>query len=314
MELLLDSALGILRATAEPTRLRLLALLSRAELTVSEIALIIGQSQPRISRHLKLLGDTGLLDRIREQHWIYYRVPSSGPGRQAAHHLLAILDSEDAVLRLDRERMERVLKERALAAASQWHDAINWDVPAEVALDGLVLEEIGSEPVGTLLDIGTGAGNLLRLLGPRATQAIGVDISTDALKLARTKVHGAGLTNCEFRRGDMYGLPFAPATFDTVTIDRVLGSAKRPVAALAEAARTLKPGGRLVMIEDPQRLAGEDGELDHHVRSWLSLAGLECTRLHSAHTHRGPWIVAVARRLPPSARPVEQQNTELDGI
>ena len=255
-------AVSALRAAAEPTRLRLLALLARAELTVGEICEVIGQSQPRVSRHLKLLCDAGLLDRFREQHWVYYRAPASGSERaHGSATARAGPTTTTIVLRRDRKRMEQVIRERARRAADQ--------LPAESrsaasgVVDSIILSELADEPIGVLLDVGTGAGHLLELLGANATRAVGIDISSDALRLARTNVHGAGLSHCELQRGDMYDLPFAGPLFDTVTVDRVLATAQRPVAALSEIARTLKHGGRAVVIEDFDTLQrGGRGESD----------------------------------------------------
>src|SRR5215208_566545 len=241
-------AVSALRAAAEPTRLRLLALLVRAELTVGEIGEVIGQSQPRVSRHLKLLCDVGLLDRFREQHWVYYRAPASGSERSTVQQLLAMVREDDDLLRRDRNRMEQVIRERARRAADQLPAASR--TTASSVVDSIILRELGDEPIGTLLDVGTGSGHLLELLAATATRAVGVDISHDALRLARTNVHGAGLSHCELQRGDMYDLPFAGLLFDTVTVERVLATAQRPAAALSEIARTLKSGGRAVVIED----------------------------------------------------------------
>lgn len=210
-------AVSALRAAGEPTRLRLLALLARAELTVGEICEVIGQSQPRVSRHLKLLCDAGLLDRFREQHWVYYRAPASGSERSTVQQLLALVRDDDDLLRRDRKRMEQVIRERARRAADQ--------LPAEShsasssVVDSIIVNELAAEPIGMLLDVGTGAGHMLELLGAKATRAVGIDISSDALRLARTNVHGAGLSHCELQRGDMYDLPFAGALFDTVTVE-----------------------------------------------------------------------------------------------
>jgi DNA-binding transcriptional ArsR family regulator/precorrin-6B methylase 2 len=285
-----------LRAAGEPTRLRLLVLLARAELTVGELCEVIGQSQPRVSRHLKLLTDAGLLDRVREQSWVYYRAPASGPARATVQQVLALVDDNDDVLRRDRNRMEQVISERARRAANQL--AEQPQSPASTLIDSIVLSELADEPVGALLDVGTGAGHLLELLGPRATRAVGVDISSDALRLARAKVHGAGLSHCELQRGDMYDLPFDAPLFDTVTADRVLAGTVRPTAALNEIARTLKPGGRAILIEDFDGLAG----LGHAnpiatLREWLAQAGLECLRLHPVDTESSHVLVALARRV-----------------
>lgn len=290
-------AIAVLRAAAEPTRLRLLALLARGELTVGEICEIVGQSQPRISRHLKVLSDAGLLDRFREQHWVYYRAPT-GAGRETVQQLLALVSEEDDVLRRDHRRLEAVVAERGRRA--QAATAMSLDLPAEV--DTLLLNELGSEPVGALLDVGTGSGHLLELLGAKATRAIGIDISSDALRVARTNVHGAGLSHCELQQGDMYDLPFAAPLFDTAITDRVLGQADQPVAALAEIARTLKHGARLVVVEDFDALAAADTATNPiaTLSSWFAQAGLECGRVHPIDTEHGHLLVALARRVSPA--------------
>jgi DNA-binding transcriptional ArsR family regulator/protein-L-isoaspartate O-methyltransferase len=287
-------AVSALRAAAEPTRLRLLALLSRAELTVGEICEIVGQSQPRVSRHLKVLSDAGLAHRFREEHWVYYRAPSSGPARSAVQQLLALVDEHDDVLRRDARRLEDVIAERArriVAGAPQ----IESD-GAYASIDAVVLRELESEPIGALLDVGTGAGRLLGLLGAQATRAVGVDISSEALRLARAHVHGAGLSHCELQQGDMYDLPFTAPAFDTATVDRVLASAERPVAALKEIARTLRPGGRVVLIEDFDALSASERNPIAVVRAWLQRAGFETTRIHPIDTESTHLLVAVARR------------------
>lgn len=288
-------AVSALRAAGEPTRLRLLALLARAELTVGEICEVVRQSQPRVSRHLKLLCDAGLLDRFREQHWVYYRAPASGAERATVQQLLALVEVDDDLLRRDRKRMEQVIRERARRAADQ--------LPAESrsasssAIDSIVLKELAAEPIGVLLDVGTGSGHLLELLGANATRAVGIDISSDALRLARTNVHGAGLSHCELQRGDMYDLPFAGPLFDTVTVDRVLATARRPAAALSEIVRTLKAGGRVVIIEDFDTLSTlTTTNPIAALRDWFSRAGLECSRVHPVDTEDAHVLVALARR------------------
>lgn len=291
-------AIAALRAAAEPTRLRLLALLARGELTVGEICEIVGQSQPRISRHLKVLSDAGLLDRFREQHWVYYRSPSTGDGRETVQQLLALVSGEDDVLRRDHRRLEAVVAERGRRA--QAAATMSLDLPAEI--DTILLSELGSEPVGALLDVGTGSGHLLELLGAKATRAIGIDISSDALRVARTNVHGAGLSHCELQHGDMYDLPFAAPLFDTAIADRVLAHADRPMAALAEIARTLKNGARLIVVEDFDALAADPAHPNPiaTLRGWFRQAGLACGRIHPVDTEHGHLLVALARRVSPA--------------
>lgn len=293
------TAVSALRAAGEPTRLRLLALLAQAELTVGEICEIVAQSQPRVSRHLKLLCDAGLLDRFREQHWVYYRAPTQGAARDTLQAVLELVESDDDLLRRDRKRMSQVIKERARQAAGQLPGKAT--VAASDRVDSIVLSELAAEPIGALLDVGTGAGHLLKLLGAVATRAVGIDISSEALRMARTNVHGAGLSHCELQRGDMYDLPFTAPLFDTATADHVLGDAARPVAVLMEIARTLKAGGRLVVIEDFDALsnaaAATSGNPIATLRDWFGKAGFECVRVRPVDTESGHLLVALARRV-----------------
>jgi ArsR family transcriptional regulator len=209
--------------------------------------------------------------------------------------LLSLVNAEDDVLRRDRTRLEQVIAERVRR--------VTVDLSATEAggasqlIDGIVLRELEPEPIGALLDVGTGAGHLLGLLGAQATRAVGVDISSDALRLARAKVHGAGLSHCELQRGDMYELPFSAPVFDTATADRVLAQAQRPVAALTEIARTLKPGGRLVVIEDFDALSAAGTNPIAMLRQWLERAGFATTRVHPVDTESMHVLIALARRV-----------------
>lgn len=285
--------LAQLRAAAEPTRLRILALLSRAELTVGEICDVLSQSQPRVSRHLKLLADAGLIDRLREQYWVYYRVPATGSGQIAVEQLLGFVDPQDEVFVRDRQRMERVLGERMRRATA----ASTTDARLSEHIQKLLIDELGAGQIGALLDVGTGAGHMLELLAGRATRAVGVDISSDALRLARTNIYGAGLRHCELRRGDMYDLPFEGPTFDVATIGRVLAAADDPTAALAEIARTLKPDGRLLAIDEFDALEQAcQGNPITTLRAWFATAGLEFVRVHPIDTEHGHLLIAIGRR------------------
>jgi DNA-binding transcriptional ArsR family regulator/CheY-like chemotaxis protein len=290
----LTTVLSALKAAAEPTRLRLLELLSHGELTVGEISSVLDQSQPRISRHLKLLCDAGLLDRFREEHWVYYRVSATGIGSELARMVSELIAKDDAVLQLDQRRMAMVLAERGRSALALDQSAGIGALPD--GLHDLLVDELGDEPIGELLDIGTGAGHILHALGANATRAVGVDISTEALRIARTQAHSAGLSHCLFRRGDMYGLPFSAGAFDTVTMDRVLADAAQPAMAIAEAARTLRAGGRLCLVEDFDLLADKvtDNPLAA-IRRWLVAAGLQCERLSPIDTNSAHILVAIGR-------------------
>ncbi|HEX2789351.1 MAG TPA: metalloregulator ArsR/SmtB family transcription factor [Steroidobacteraceae bacterium] len=305
-----------LKSAAEPTRLRLLFVLSQAEYTVGELAAVLNQSQPRISRHLRLLTEAGFLDRFREQQCVYYRAPTHGRYLEWQRQLLAMADPDAQLLKRDRERALKVVGNRALVAARQLGAAqtaasgavadLAGDLGVGAAgagsssssreeLSNLLLEELGPAPVGELLDIGTGSGLMLEILGPRARRAVGVDISVPALRLARTRVHGAGLSHCEFRRGDMYSLPYDDACFDTVSIDRVLAAAERPAAAIAEAARTLRPDGRLIVVEDFDQIdaRASDNPLSQ-LRRWFAAAGMNADRLRPCDLAGRHFIVALA--------------------
>lgn len=287
----LGQVVRALKSAAEPTRLRLLVLLSHGEYTVGELADILQQSQPRISRHLRLLTEAGFLDRFREQQCVYYRVPVTGQCLEWSRQILSLLNPDAIMLRRDREQAARVVSQRAVAGTA----GSDQPEPRE-QLTRLLVDELGPSGFGELLDVGTGSGLMLEVLGPRARHAVGIDISAPALRLARTRVHGVGLVHCEFRRGDMYGLPCDDAAFDLVTMDRVLGVAERPVAALGEAARALRPGGRVLIIEDFEELAAlaPDNPLAQ-LRRWLAAARFNAVRLRPCDLLDRHCIIAVAR-------------------
>jgi len=278
--------IDVLRALAEPTRLRLLVLLNDGELTVGEIADVLGQSQPRISRHLKLLTDVAVLERFREEQRIYYRLNGAGSSGPLIHALLSQLDKHDAILQKDHQQRSMILESRARAAAAQWDDvrrsAENTynDVQVVAAMLKALFPGKSHSSLGELLDVGTGSGSMLRVLGGYATHAIGLDISTQALRVARARVHGAGLNHCEFKRGDMYSLPFLDQRFDAITCDQVLSSAEKPADALREATRVLRVRGRVIVVERKQRLdATTDVKPQTLIRRWMDLAGIECDKI-----------------------------------
>src|SRR6202167_4952372 len=315
----LGEVVRALKGAAEPTRLRLLFLLSQAEYTVGELATVLNQSQPRISRHLRLLTEAGFLDRFREQQCVYYRAPTNARYLEWQRQLLSMADPDAPLLKRDRERAAQVIGDRARNAARQLGAAgasggvaSSTGLPkaADAAeLSRLLLEELGPVPVGELLDIGTGSGLMLEILGPRARRAVGVDISVPALRLARTRVHGAGLSHCEFRRGDMYSLPYDDASFDTVSIDRVLAAADRPAATIAEAARTLRVDGRLIVLEDFDQIGARapDNPLSQ-LRRWFTAAGMNADRLRPCDLGGRHYIVALAHHGHRASRIIDPQQ------
>jgi ArsR family transcriptional regulator len=292
----LPNLLNLLRAAAEPTRLRLLAVLAHGELTVGEITQILKQSQPRISRHLKLLCDAGLLERFKEDQSVYYRLAVAAD--DAALRLHELVDAADPALRSDRERRDAVTAERARRATDRLAEQTAGDLhePFGATVGDLLVDELAKEPIGDVLDVGTGAGFLLKTLAPIAGRAVGLDVSSDALRLARTTVHGAGLIQCVFRRGDMYRLPCHDDEFDTVTMGRVLSHAADPAAALAEAFRVLRPGGRLVLVDDFDTLEEKAGNPIAGLRRWLQAAGFDCDRLRPVDTGSSHLLLTIARR------------------
>lgn len=298
-----DRLMQRLRAAGEPTRFRMLAACATGELTVGELCEVLEQSQPRVSRHLRLLCDAGFLVRFREEHRVYYRTPVRGAGADAVRELLAGLDAGDPITGSDRLRAAKVRADRAAQAAAHLRGTATGAArdgggagPGD-SLQAALLEEIGKDSIGELLDVGTGTGRILQWLAPRATQATGIDLESEMLRIARTTVHAAGLSHCVLRRGDMYALPFAAASFDTIAMDRVLAEARRPQAVLAEAARLLKPGGRLIVIEDFDRLeplAARNALAT--LREWLARADLHCERLRPIEAGNLHLILAIGRR------------------
>jgi ubiquinone/menaquinone biosynthesis C-methylase UbiE len=294
----LDTLLGGLRAAAEPSRLRLLVLCSQGEWTVSELTQVLGQSQPRVSRHLKLLADAGLLERFREGSWVFYRRAHGGPGARLARNLCRMLPQENAELALDRQRLAAVRAARHEQAARYFAaQAPRWDHMRTLDLDetrseAALLELFGERPPKSLLDIGTGTGRILQLMAPRIGFGLGVDLSREMLAVARANLDRISLRNCQVRHGDMYHLPLPDGSFDAATLHNVLRFADDPGAALAEAARVLRPGGRLVVVDlAPHRLEflreqhahRRLGFADVEIEEWFAAAGLALeppVRLH----------------------------------
>jgi SAM-dependent methyltransferase len=250
----MDRLLASLRAAAEPTRLRLLALAARGAFCVMEFTEILGQSQPRLSRHLKLLCECGLLDRVREGANVWFALPMGEDGT-LARDLIARLPPDDPVLESDRRQAARVLAERARVASESFRrTGADWDemralgLPAP-AVEAALVSLISEDSRRRLLDIGTGTGRVLELLAPRCRMALGIDASKAMLALARSRLSGPDLVHCSVRLADMYRLPLADSSFDTVVLQMVLHYAEDPGGAIAEAARVLRPGGELIVID-----------------------------------------------------------------
>ena len=301
----MDALLTGLRAAAEPTRLRVLALLSRGELAVSELTHILGQSQPRVSRHLKLLCEAGLLDRFPEGAWVFYRLSSNAQGAAVSRALLGLLPAHDTILALDAQRLEAIRSNRAEKAAKYFDaHAQHWDelssalvnrVAVERALKRMVTEFHARD----LVDMGTGTGQALTVLAHCVTQAIGFDQSREMLAVARANLEQAGLTHCMVRQADITQLPLADNSTDCVIIHQVLHYMIEPAKIIEEAARILRPGGHILVADYAPH--GEEvlrdqhahrrlGFPDHEVHDWFRKAGLHA---ETAHPIPGPRLTVM---------------------
>jgi ubiquinone/menaquinone biosynthesis C-methylase UbiE/DNA-binding transcriptional ArsR family regulator len=293
----MDQLLQGLRAAGEATRLRVLGLCAHAELTVTELVEILDQSQPRISRHLRLLVEAGLLRRHQEGNWAYYRLSEAAAGGELARLLVDLMPADDSVHAQDLARLQSVKEARAVTAAAYFmKHAPEWSrISAELyddkRIDAALVESLGKAPLGDLLDIGTGTGHTLEVLGGKAESGIGIDRSIDMLKVARANIWRAGLKNCQVRLADMLRLPFPPDSFDTVTLRWVLHFSESPDAAIAEAARVLRPGGRLAVVD----LAPHDRDelRQQHAHRWM---GFEDGTLGGFLEHSG-LVAEAAQRL-----------------
>ena len=288
------TVLAILRAIADPTRLRILALLRAMELSVGELAQVLGQSQPRVSRHVKILADAGLAVRRKEGSWVFLGLGVSArvDPLLAAIEAWSADEAGDHWAVADIARLAAVRADRAVAAeqyfeahAAEW-DAIRSLHVAETEVEAAIARVLGDEPIGRLVDIGTGTGRMIELFGTEAASALGVDRSPEMLRLARSKLAQAGLEQAELRQGDMYALPLASESADTVIIHQVLHYAQQPGAAIAEAARLTAPGGRLLVVDFAPHEREELRALNAHARlgfaddqvaGWFMAAGLGLT-------------------------------------
>jgi ubiquinone/menaquinone biosynthesis C-methylase UbiE len=279
-----------LKAAGEETRLRVLALLAEAELTVSDLTDILRQSQPRISRHLKLLVEAGLVERFREGTWAFFRLAEHGGGADVARALIDRLNPGDQTIARDRERLSSVRQARAVAAQAYFRaHAAEWDRirklhVADAAVEDAIRASLSGKPFRSLLDLGTGTGRMLEMFGPDIERGLGLDLSLDMLLLARDRLEQAGLRNCSVRQGDIYDLPLTNDSFDVVILHQVLHFLDDGARAIREAARVLRPGGRLLVVDfapHEQEFLREQfahrrlGFAPETVTQWITASGLE---------------------------------------
>lgn len=289
-QLSVDALIAALKAAGEGTRLRILALLAHGELTVKDFTTILAQSQPRISRHLKLLSGAGLVDRYPEGAWVFYRLNEDRAVGQLVRDLCSLADVGDPVLARDRERLAQVKREQAELADRYFStNAADWDTiralhVAEKDVEAAMVDVIGAKPFETLLDLGTGTGRLLELFAPLYHRAVGIDASTAMLAVARANLDQAGVNHAQVRLGDVYNLPLPRNAFDVVTVHQVLHYLDEPERAIAEAARVMAPGGRLLIVDFAPHALEFLREGHAHRRlgfghkpmaRWIAAAGLE---------------------------------------
>lgn len=288
-ELKTSDLVTALKAAAEPTRLRILLLLAGGELNVKDLTLVLGQSQPRISRHLKLLYEAGLIERFREGSWVYFHISDRQPGGRLALRLVADVDPAEPAVRLDRERADALKREREAAAQAFFEKhAVDWDRirtlhVAEREVEAAMREALGGGPFRFLLDLGTGTGRTLELFADRFDRGLGIDVNQAMLAYARAKLKIDGCTRAQVRHGDIYALSLADRQADAIVMHQILHFLSDPSLAIREAARVLAPGGKLLIVDfAPHELEFLRTEEAHErlgfshdqISGWLKDAGL----------------------------------------
>ena len=284
------SAVAMLKAAAEPTRLRILVLLLTGELTVKDLTRILGQSQPRISRHLKLMAEAGLIDRHRDGSWAYFQLVENGAAGALLRGLLDTVDLDDPSLARDAKRAEAVKREREAAAQDYFREhAAEWDrIRAlhltETDVEAALRRALGDGPFELLVDLGTGTGRMLELFARNYRRGVGFDINQPMLDYARSKLQSAGLARAAVRHGDLYDVPLPDGAAHAVIMHQVLHFLAEPAQSIREAARLLAPGGRLAIVDfAPHDVEFLRDTFAHErlgfprslVAEWLTAAGLE---------------------------------------
>jgi len=292
VELRAKEVVAALKAVAEPTRLRILLLLADGELNVKDLTDILGQSQPRVSRHLKLLWEAGLIERVREGSWVYFYLAGRTGGGELVRRVLDVVDGDEPALARDRDRAQLLKRAREVSAQSYFdRHAADWDRIRALHVTERVVEDairrmIGLAPIDLLVDLGTGTGRMLELLSDRYARGIGLDVNHAMLTYARAKLSAAGLDRAaQVRHGDLYSLPLPDAVADAVVMHQVLHFLADPARAIAEAARILAPGGRLLIVDFApheleflrqshahERLGFSTAQIDE----WARAVGLSC--------------------------------------
>jgi len=299
---------ALFQALADPTRLRILALLRAMELSVGELAQLLGQSQPRVSRHVRILSDSGLVGRRKEGSWVYLQIADRDRTNALFETSRGIDPEAEQLFAADALRLDAVRQDRAEAArryfeahAATWESIRSLHI-AEEEIERAIADLLAGRPLGALLDIGTGTGRMLELFAPQAQSAIGIDRSSEMLRLARVRLEEAGISGAALRQGDMYALPLVDSSADSIILHQVLHYAQQPGAAISEAARVLASGGHLLVIDFAQHDHSELKEQDAHLRlgfaddamrGWFNSAGLRLDR--TVRLEGGPLTVILWR-------------------
>lgn len=286
----LDRAIEVLKAAAEPTRLRILVLLAEAELNVSDLTRILGQSQPRISRHLKLLVEAGMIERFRDGTFVFFHVAESGDAAALTAGLLETVDRRARPFSLDRERAGRLRRERAESAkryfdehAAEWGRIRTLHV-AEDDVETAMRRTLGPGPFRQFLDLGTGTGRILEIFADTYTRGLGLDLNQSMLAYARANLQRGASAKAQVRHGDLYEVALADASADAIVMHQVLHFLDEPQRAIEEAARLLAPGGRFMIVDFAPHDVEALREEHRHVRlgfpreqvtGWLEHVGLE---------------------------------------
>lgn len=250
-----SNIISALRAAGEPTRLRILALLRQGDLAVGELAQILGQSQPRLSHHLKTLLGSGLVERLPEGSWVFYRLAQRGPERRILEAVFEEIEFETGDYARDAKQLSTIRSTRATTASEYFERvAETWDTVRSLhypndAIERALLEIAGRGPFDRVIDFGTGTGRMLTLFAPIAGRAEGIDLSHKMLTVARANISKAGIENARVRKGDATATPFDSDSADLVILHQVLHFVDAPEQVIAEASRILRAGGRLLIVD-----------------------------------------------------------------
>jgi ubiquinone/menaquinone biosynthesis C-methylase UbiE/predicted transcriptional regulator len=292
-EVLMDELLAGLKAVAETTRLRILFVLSQGELNVTELTYVLGQSQPRVSRHLKLMAESGLISRHKEGNWVLFRMREEGRSGALSKALVELLPDSDSLLASDMARLEEVRRQRTEIASAYFNaSAADWEKlrslhVLEADVEAAMLALLSNDKFETVVDLGTGTGRVLELLNDRAVHLYGLDTNREMLAIARANIEKKNMRNAQVRQADIYALPFADGFADLVVIHQVLHFLDEPQRALLEARRILAPKGKLVIVDfaphdmEELRVAHAHRRLglaSEHMVSWLNRADLELVK------------------------------------